>query len=181
MQRLEKDKAILVVVDIQGKLASLMHEKETFYANVVRMIKGADVLGYPIIWNEQLPDKLGETIPQIKEALPNHSPLVKTSFSCCGNDDFVSQLEASGKRHVMVVGMETHICVYQTVFDLLERDYKVWVVADGVSSRIAENKHIGLETMRNDGARITSVEMALFELMGTVEPDLMRQVVQIVK
>jgi nicotinamidase-related amidase len=173
--------AVLVVVDIQGKLATLMDRKEEFYENVVRIIKGAQVLELPIIWNEQLPDKLGSTIDKIKNVLPGQSPLIKRTFSCCGNPDFMSELKAVRREQVILAGMETHVCVYQTALDLLDEGYEVYVVADAVSSRSAENKRFALDAMRDAGARITSVEMALFSMLRVAEGDRFRQVLNIVK
>jgi len=173
--------AVLVVVDIQGKLATLMDRKEEFYANIVRMIRGAQVLEIPIIWNEQLPDKLGPTIDEIKDALPGQTPLVKRTFSCCGNPDFLSEIKAIGHRQVILAGMETHVCVYQTALDLLDDGYEVYVVADAVSSRSAENKRIALDAMRDAGIKITSVEMSLFEMIQVAEGNKFKEVIKIVK
>lgn len=178
---LKINNTVLVIIDIQGKLATLMHNREAFYQNVIRMIRGARVLDIPVIWNEQLPDKLGPTIPEIKEVLSDSEPLVKRTFSCCGNDGFVGRLAASGRRQVLLAGMETHVCVYQTAIDLLSAGYEVSIVADAVSSRTLENKQIGIEAMRAAGARVTSVETALFELLGVAEGDRFRQIINIVK
>ena len=178
---LQADNAVLVVVDIQGKLASLMDNKDEFYKNTVRMIEGARVLDIPIIWNEQLPDKLGPTIPEIKAALEGASPLVKKSFSCCGNSDFVARLKELKRRQILLVGMETHVCVYQTAQDLLADGYEVFAVADAIASRSADNKLLGLATMKDLGARMTSVEMALFEMLKYAEGERFKKVIQIVK
>ncbi len=173
--------AVLVVVDIQGKLATLMDRKEEFYENVVRIIKGARVLEIPIIWNEQLPDKLGPTIDKIKSALPGQSPLIKRTFSCCGNPDFMSELKAIGRGQVILAGMETHVCVYQTALDLLDDGHAVYIAADAVSSRSAENKRIALDAMRDAGVKITSVEMALFAVLRVAEGNRFRELLKIVK
>jgi len=173
--------AVLVIVDVQGRLATLMYQKDEFYANVVRIIKGALALDIPVLWNEQLPDKLGDTIPEIKEALSGRQPLVKSTFSCCGNETFNEQLLQSGRRQVLLAGMETHVCVYQTAVDLLDKGYEVYLVADAVSSRFKENKEIGIQAIRDMGARITSVEMALFEMLKVAEGDQFKQVIKIVK
>ena len=178
---LKKEDAVLVVVDVQGKLATLMYEKEDFFSNVIRMIKGAKVLNVPIIWNEQLPDKLGKTIPEIAKHLEGKQPLVKKSFSCCGNVDFVQTLASYNRKQVLLVGMETHICVYQTARDLLDSGYEVYVVTDAVASRKWENKQVGLSMMKDMGAKYTSVEMALFDMFETTEGDQFREIVQIVK
>ena len=178
---LVKDDAVLGVVDVQGRLATLMYQKDEFYVNVVRMIKGALALDIPVLWNEQLPDKLGDTIPEIREALAGRQPLVKKTFSCCGNDTFNEHLLQSGRRQVLLVGMETHVCVYQTAVDLLDKGYEVFLVTDAVSSRSSENKEVGIQAIRDLGGRTTSVEMALFEMLKVAEGDHFKQVIKIVK
>jgi nicotinamidase-related amidase len=145
------------------------------------MIKGARVLEIPIIWNEQLPDKLGPTIPEISELLADLSPLEKSSFSCCGNQSFLARLDDSGRRQVLLIGLETHVCVYQTAADLREAGYDIHLVADCVSSRTLENKQIGIQAIRDLGARVTSLEMALFEMLHVAEGDQFRQIIKIVK
>jgi nicotinamidase-related amidase len=178
---LNRENAVLVVVDVQGRLATLMHEKERFFENLVRVIKGARVLKIPVLWNEQLPDKLGETIGQLKEILADLSPLVKKTFSCCGNSEFSDRLAALKRKQVLLTGMETHVCVYQTAADLLRQNYEVHLVADAVSSRTLDNKQIGIEATIRSGARITSVEMALFEMLQTAQGDEFKQIIDIVK
>jgi len=178
---LDKSNVALVIVDIQGKLAQLMHEKKIFFENVVRMIKGARLLDFPIFWNEQVPEKLGETTPEVGEHLSEMKPMVKKTFSCCGNPDFVSALNDSGRKQVLLVGMETHICVLQTARDLLNEGYEVHLVTDAVSSRFKSNKKLGIEVMKDLGCKLTSVEMALFEMFNVAEGDIFREMIKIVK
>jgi len=178
---LKIDDAILAVVDIQGKLATLMHEKETFYKNAEKMIKGCQVLEVPVLWTEQVPEKLGETIPQIKNLFGSEKPMTKIDFSCSGAEGFLDRLRESKRHQVMVIGMETHICVYQTVVDLLKEGYEVYLIADAVSSRFEVNKQIGIEACIMEGAKISCVEMALFEMMRKAGGDKFRQVSKIVK
>lgn len=178
---LKAENSILVIIDVQGKLATLMHQKEEFFENLVRLIKGVQVLDIPIIWNEQLPDKLGPTIPEVAEALPGAAPLVKNTFSCCGNRGFMDELKASGRRQILLAGMEAHVCVYQTALDLLNEGYEVYLVADAVSSRTPENKQTAIEAIKDAGAKVTSVEMALFELLRVAEGDRFRKIIDIVK
>jgi nicotinamidase-related amidase len=177
---LDKDNAALVVIDVQGKLAALMHDRENFYRNVVRMIKGAEVLELPVLWTEQLPDKLGETQPEIRQHLTGE-PLVKDTFSCCGDAGFLDRLKAAGRKQILVTGMETHVCVYQTVMDLLRDGFEVHLVADAVSSRSAYNREVGLQVMRDAGAKMTTVEMALFEMLVVARGEQFKQIIQIVK
>jgi len=178
---LNLDNTAVVIVDVQGKLANLMHEKELFFQNIIKLIKGSQVLEIPILWNEQLPDKLGETIPEIKELFDNQSPFVKSSFSCCGNDKFNQHLTSLKSKNILLAGMETHVCVYQTALDLLESGYNVYLVADAVSSRTLENKQIGIEAIRENGASVTNVEMAFFEMLKEATGDKFKQIIKIVK
>jgi len=178
---LKKENAALIVIDVQGKLATLMHQKENLFANVIRMIRGARVLGLPVIWTEQLPDKLGETSEEIKKELDGFKPLVKKTFSCCGDNTFLKELSGTGRKQLLLVGIETHVCVYQTALDLLASGYEVYVVHDAVSSRIESNYHLGIERMKDAGAILTSVEMSLFELLRVAEGDQFKRIIEIVK
>lgn len=162
---LELDDTVLVVIDVQGKLATLMHERETLFKNLSRLIEGAKVLGVPILLTEQYPKGLGETSPELKALMPNVHPIEKISFSCMGEEKFIKALEATGREQVLVAGIETHVCVYQTVSDMLAEGFEVHCVADAISSRTKENREIGLARMKEDGAILTSTEMCLFELL----------------
>lgn len=176
------DNTTLLVVDVQGKLAELMHQREALFANVQRMIKGAKVLELPILVTEQVPEKLGATRPEIAEHLAKETePIHKSSFSCCGNAAFMEQFKALGRRQVLLTGIETHICVYQTALDLLDLGYEVQLVTDAVSSRAAENRQIGIERMKEAGATLTTTEMALFELLRAAEGPQFKEITKIVK
>lgn len=178
---LNLESSVLVVVDVQGKLATLMHEHESLFHNVATMVKGAKLLNMPILWLEQLPEKLGGTIPELASELSEFSPLRKSSFSACGEPDFISALEKRGSRQVLLTGIETHICVYQTAMDLLAGGYDVEVLVDAVSSRTLQSKEVALDKMAALGADLTTVEMALFELMKTAEAPQFREVAKLIK
>jgi len=172
---------VLLVIDVQGKLAQLMHDQTGLFANLRRMIQGAKVLGIPILVTEQYPEGIGPTVPEVAEVLSDTTRISKICFSCCGADEFTSSLTLFDRRQVLVTGIETHICVTQTVLDLLEADYEVQVVADAVSSRTADNKRIGLERMRDAGAVITSTESALYELLGAASGPEFKAVLKLIK
>jgi len=171
----------LLIIDVQGKLAQLMQGKEVLFENLQRMIKGAQILGIPIIWTEQNPRGLGPTIPEVAPLLSNSQPIHKLSFSCCGNEDFMRELRALNRKQILITGIETHICVYQTAMDLINLGYEVEVVADAVSSRTVENKQIGLEKVRDGGGKLTSTETALFELLKVAEGEKFKEILQIMK
>jgi nicotinamidase-related amidase len=171
----------LILVDVQGNLAQSMHNKEGLSENLKRMVKGAQLLGVPILWTEQNPDGLGPTMPEIAELLPNQNPVSKFSFSCCGSEQFMKELKALNRQNILIVGMEAHVCVYQTAADLVNLNYDVQVVADAVASRTLENKQIGLEKSKEAGAGITSTEIALFELLKIAKGDKFKEIIKIVK
>jgi nicotinamidase-related amidase len=173
--------SVLVIVDMQGKLARLMADREAVLANIQRMIRGARALSLPILWVEQNPVKLGPTVAEVAELLPQLEPIAKTSFSCAGNARFMASLGQLGRKQVLVVGIEAHVCVYQTAVDLVAAGYAVEVVEDAIASRAAANKVAGVRRMAACGVGLTSTEMALFELMGDCEHPAFREVQAIIK
>ena len=178
---LKAKKTALIVVDVQGKLAHLMYEKQVLFHNLRKIIKGIQVLGIPILWVEQNPEGLGPTIPEVSELLVNIEPISKSSFSSCRNERFIKTLKAVNRNQVLIVGIEAHVCVYQTAVDLVDLGYEVEVVTDAVSSRTLENKKVALQKMRDAGVSLTSTEMALFELLGVAEGEQFREILKIVK
>jgi nicotinamidase-related amidase len=157
---------VLAIVDVQEKLVAAMRETTSLVARLQTVVHGARILDLPVLWVEQYPRGLGRTIPELEELLEGFEPQSKSCFSACGLAEFVEALESTGRRQVLLVGLESHVCVYQTAIHLLESGYHVEVVGDAVSSRTLENKELGLRRMERAGAEITSVEMALFELLG---------------
>lgn len=179
---LTTNNAVLVIVDVQGRLAQLMADKEALLANLQRMVQGAKILELPILWAEQNPAGLGPTIPELCALLDGEAQAIsKMTFSCAANPEFLAALEATGRKQVLLTGIETHICVYNTAADLLAKGYEVQVVADAVSSRVAGNKAVGVGRMCAEGAVLTSTEMALFEMMKTAEHPRFRDIQAIVK
>ena len=178
---LTTENTALLIIDVQGKLAQLMQGKEVLFENLQRMIRGAQILGIPIIWTEQNPKGLGPTIPEVAHFLSDYQPIGKLSFSCCGNEDFMRELRALNRKQILITGIETHICVYQTAMDLINLGYEVEVVADAVSSRTVENKEIGLEKIRDGGGKSTTTETALFELLKVAEGEKFKEILQIMK
>ena len=178
---LEIERTSLVVVDVQGKLAQLMFDKQELFKNIEILVRAARILNIPVLWCQQSPRSLGPTIEQIAQHLADLSPIDKSSFSCCGNEEFVKKLHSLNCKHVLLCGIESHICVYQTAMDLLDRDYDVQVVADAVSSRTEQNKKIALRRIEWDGAAISTTEMALFELLATAEHEKFRDIARLVK
>ncbi|MDM8542090.1 hydrolase [Desulfococcaceae bacterium HSG7] len=178
---LTKENTALLVIDIQGNLAKAMDEQEMLYKNTRIMIQSAQILGLPIIVTEQLPDKLGPTIPEIAELLPDAAPVVKSAFSCCGEPAFMTQLNALTQSQILVTGIEAHICVYQTTVELIQNGYEANVVTDCIGSRQNANKVAGIDKMKDAGAKLTASEIAIFELMKVAQGDAFRQIVRLLK
>jgi nicotinamidase-related amidase len=171
----------LVVVDVQGKLAQLMYDRDVLFKNVAILIKSAQILDIPILWCQQCPEALGPTVSEIAELLSGGEPIDKSCFNCCGEERFNTALQSLGRKQVMLCGIEAHVCIYQTAVDLVRMDYEVSVIADAVSSRARENKEIALSRMRAEGVKISSTEMAIFELLGTADHPKFKQIAKLVK
>jgi nicotinamidase-related amidase len=178
---LEIQQCCLTVVDVQGKLAQLMHDREALFKNIQILVQAAKILEIPILWCQQCPDALGLTVPEIAQLLANIEPINKAAFSCCGAEQFNAGLKKLERNQVVLCGIETHVCIYQTAIDLLRQDYHVDVIADAVSSRTLENKQFALNRLAAEGAKISCTEMALFELLKTAEHPKFRQIAKLIK
>ena len=170
-----------MVIDIQGKLAQLMYNREATFLNIQRMIRGCQIFNIPIVWTEQVPEKMGETIPLISSHLLDIRPISKQSFSCCGEPAIAQTIHSLNRNQAMITGIETHICVYQTVRDLLEDGFETEVIVDAVSSRTKENMDLGLIRMKDIGAGWMSTEMALFELQKEAGNKQFKQIQNLIK
>jgi len=172
----------LVVIDVQEKLFPVINEKETFLENLKILIKGFQLFDLPIILTEQVPEKLGSTVEPIKSLLPDTKPIIKSSFSCAADAGF--SLKANYMTDcdgVVLAGIETHVCIYQTERDLIHRGQHVEVVIDAVSSRNPNNHQIALDRIRNNGGFLTTVEMLLFSFQEVAEGDRFRELIKLVK
>lgn len=168
MSRLERDRAALVVVDVQEGFRKAIPDFERVAKATATLIEGAEALDVPIVISEQYPKGLGNTAPEVADHLPEGTePLEKVVFSAADAEGF----DLGGREQALVCGIESHVCVSQTVLDLLEAGVDVQVPLDAVSSRTDENKRVGLHRMERAGAMLTSVEAALFELLGRAGTD----------
>ncbi len=177
------NQTVLLVVDVQGRLSRIVQDSASVLKNLEILIKGMQILDVPILWTEQIPSKLGPTVEEIRKEMAGTkvAPIAKDHFSCCSEPVFMEQFTALNRKQVLITGIETHICVFQTTHDLIQNGCEVQVVSDCVSSRTRENQHVGLQRMRQCGAHITSVEMALFELMKRARCDQFKQIVPLIK
>ena len=171
----------LVVIDVQEKLFRFMNEKEMLVKNLQKLIRGALLIDIPIILTEQYPDGLGPTIAEVAELMPKVNRIPKLSFSCCGEEHFLREVHTLNRKQIIIVGIETHVCVYQTAADLLNLGYQVQIVADCVSSRTSFNTTVALERMKTEGVILTSTEMVLFELLKTAENANFKEFQRIIK
>lgn len=151
-------------------------------SGVGRLIAGCRALDIPILVTEQYPKGLGATLPEVREALGDwYRPIEKLSFSACGDLHFVASLEATGRQHVILCGVETHVCIYQTARDLRQMGFDVDVVADAVGSRAQINYRTALERLTRHNVDVTTVEMVLFEMMVRADIPEFKAVSSIVK
>ncbi len=179
MLRIES--CLLVVVDVQGRLAQMMYRKDDLFAALQKTIEGARVLNLPTICLEQNPAGLGPTIPEIAAHLTHVVPISKFTFNACETTEFTTALQATHRYQVILTGIESHICICQTALGLLDMNLEVHVAADAVSSRTPENRQIGLDRIRAAGGVITSAEMLLFELARDARKPEFKQLLKIVK
>jgi nicotinamidase-related amidase len=162
---LARNDSILLLVDIQERLFPIVQGGPAVEAEVLRLARGATILGVPILISEQYPQGLGQTLPSIRNAAPEAPVLDKTAFSCGADPGIMEAVRRLDRGCVVLAGIEAHICVLQTALDLLARGYRVHVAADATGTRLPRNLAIGQERAARAGATITSVEAILFEWM----------------
>jgi len=185
MARLLRGDSLLLLIDLQEKLMPVIDRHDEVAKNVERLIRGCHLLdAIPIVVTEQYVKGLGPTIEPLRNALAEtagYQPVEKACFSAQGCGEFVAAMRMLKKKQIIVAGIETHVCVYQTVSDLLAAGYDVTIVADAMSSRTAENRDIAIRRMTADGAHLTSTEMALFELTVNSGTDEFKAIARLVK
>lgn len=162
---LDKSDAVLVIVDVQERLAAVMTQREKVVANCLRLIEGSGLLGVPLILTEQYTKGLGPTVSELRERIARYDPVEKITFDCCRESSFITKLAETRKKKVILAGMETHVCVLQTALGLMNKGYSIHVAEDAVCSRTKENFRVGIEFMRNAGAVISCTETVLFQLL----------------
>ncbi len=178
---LDKGNSILVIVDFQQKLLATFKKPDGLVENCVKLIRFAKIVGLPIVWTEQYPKGLGPTVDEIASELSGLAPVEKLSFSCFGEPGFVEELSRHKARQVIVCGIETHICVEQTVLDGIACGYQAHVAVDACGSRKKSDHKAGLRKMDQGGAVLTSSEMAMYEVLGRSDAEGFRDVLKLVK
>lgn len=178
---LNREKTALLVIDIQERILPVILEYERVVDNSLKLINGFKILNLPIYYTEQYPKGLGVTETKIKSALESAEAIQKMTFSCYGAGNLFGVLKNGGIEQVVVCGIESHVCVLQTVLDLLAHSFQVHLVSDAVSSRRKFDYEIALRRMENNGAEITLTESALFELLNICGTDEFKAISKLVK
>jgi nicotinamidase-related amidase len=182
MARLNLNEAILVVVDVQEKFMPVLFEPQRLISACQLLIGGAKILGLPILVTEQLPEKLGPTVTELREVLgSDYRPIIKAEFSAFANESFRRTFAATGRTQLILCGIEAHVCIRQTTLDALALGYEVFLVEDAVSSRYEFLYRSGVQSCVEAGAKRTNAEAVLFELMATAEHPQFREVQNLVK
>ncbi len=179
---LDRSATVLVVIDVQEAYRRVLDGWSTVVPACALLIRGAAILGVPILVTEQYPRGLGHTVPEVATALPaGTTPIEKMSMSCCGNRGFLEALAAFGRRQVLVAGIETHACVNQTVHELVAAGHQVHVARDATSSRRPRDVGPAWDKMRAAGMLPTTGEQALLELVRTAEAPEFRDLQRLLK
>jgi len=184
MPRLNRADAFLIVIDMQQKLMPVISDRESVERNVERLVRGSKIVDMPALLTEQYVQGLGATVPLIRcafEETSGYEPIAKSCFSGFGCAEFVTATRNLHRKQAVVAGVEAHVCVYQTVGDLIANGFDVTIVADAISSRTPANKEVAIRRMMADGARLSSTEMVLFELTVNSGTDEFREISRLVK
>lgn len=171
----------LIVIDVQGKLARLMDNSDGMINAIATMIKAMQQLGIPVLFVEQLPDKLGATVAELNQFIPAGEAFAKATFSALKTDSIEQQFNALNRKQWLICGIEAHICVYQTVMDILARGKEAHLVTDGIGSRDPANKQLAITKLQGAGAVLTCVEMALFELLERADTPQFKGILPLIK
>ncbi|MDD5057877.1 MAG: hydrolase [Sideroxydans sp.] len=180
---LAPEKSLLLVIDVQEKLCAAMDQEvlRQLAKNAGILLESALELSIPVMFTEQYVKGLGSTLSELKSKAPAAACFEKMTFSCCGNEAFVRQLKATGRTQIIVCGMETHVCVLQTVIELLDGGFEVHLVKDAVMSRSNDNRQTAIEAMVLAGAVPTCAESVLFQWLKIAGTDSFKKLVKLVK
>ena len=173
--------AILLIIDVQESMRRYLSDISNLTRNISILVEAAKILKLPIFMTEQYPQGLGKTLCEIVACLGEHSYFEKVSFSCALTDGFMDQIESTGRKQVLVCGIEAHVCVNQTVHDLLNSGYMTHLIVDAISSRSLKNKEIAVEKMIDSGAVRSSVEIALFEMLNESGTEAFKAIQRLIK
>jgi len=179
--RIIREHAAAVIIDVQERLFPHMHEKDRLSENLCKLVQGLKLLEIPILLMQQYTKGLGETIEPVRRLMPDVAHMEKKAFSCCDESVFMEQCRALAKPYIIVMGIEAHVCVLQTVVDLIAAGYVPVLTEDCVSSRREHDKKIAVERMRSEGAVVTTSESLLFELCRVSGTEVFKEISRLVK
>ena len=162
--KIKAEDTAALIIDFQEKLVPAIADHDEIVAKAAIFTAGLKELGVPMSVTQQYTKGLGETVPAMKEAIGAFEPMEKTAFSAMGCDAFVEWVKAQGKKTILVCGVEAHICVLQSIVDLIGEGYRVFIVADCVGSRKVYNKEYAIQRAVQEGAFVTTCEGALYEM-----------------
>lgn len=163
--RLDRARAVLVVVDIQERFRDVIVGMDGVLAASGRLVQYCQQLGIPVLVTEHYPRGLGVTLPELRETIRPFAPIEKIHFSCAGDEGFREALAATGRDQVLLCGIETHVCIYQTACDLLRDGKRAVVAVDAVSSCTNVDRSVGLQRLDRLGADLMTVQMIMFEIL----------------
>ena len=176
----QKD-TVVVSIDFQERLVPAMVDSKPMIDKAVKLLKGANILGIPVLFTQQYTRGLGDTVPEIKDVCPEFSYIEKQSFSLAGAKEFCDRLDKLKPKNIIIIGIEMHICVLQSALDLLDEGFNVFVAADCVSSRKRFDKEVALGRLQAKGVELLTVEAALFQLLGSMENPDFRKISKLIK
>ena len=175
---IKREDSVLVVIDVQERLIPVISNHNKMIANIVKLIRFAEIISMPVVMTEQ--EKIGLTVKEIKMELPDLVPITKIEFSAGKCSKFVKKLDQLSRNNVILAGIETHICIAQTALELLP-NFNVHVISDATSSRSVENKDIALQRLNQSGVVVSSTEMVIYELMEKAGTEEFKKVLSLIK
>lgn len=181
---LEADLTAVVVVDVQTKMLGAIGTSpaDAVVGNIVRLIRAARILDLPVLCTEQYPQGLGSTVDEVRAALPNGlEPIVKSTCSCWRDEAFRTALQKTLREHIVLVGLESHVCIQQTALDLLRVDYVPFVAADATGSRRAADMDVAIGRMRTAGVEVSTAEALIFELIERCDHPRFKDILELVR
>lgn len=178
---LQRDRATLVMIDIQERLAGVVPDIDAITRNALKLVKAANILNVPLLVTEHNSRVFGHTIPELRQELQSAAACEKIIFSCFGSDEFQKALTDLKRPQLLLFGLETHICVAQTALDAMTRGFQVHLAEDATSSRHAEDRRVGLDKMHRAGVVPSSSEMAIYEMLERAGTEEFRKVLPIIK
>jgi nicotinamidase-related amidase len=179
--RIQKHESIGLIIDMQERLFPHIHQHEILEKNIRILIQGLQLLQIPILITQQYTQGLGQTIPSVAEYFDDKLYIEKNTFSCCDESNFLAELNRMNKKFVIIAGIETHVCVLQTVPDLVDNGFIPVVVEDCVSSRKENDKKVAIDRIRQEGGIVTTYESILLELCRVAGNETFKAISRLIK